>query len=541
MARESSCSARLNRAAAAVPKSEGDLGWFDLTGPMSGTKNWRGIRIFTVGHSTRTLDELVTLLRAFDVSVLADIRTIPRSRHNPQFNGDALRRALRSRRLRYVHLSELGGLRRPRKDSTNVGWRNASFRGFADYMLTEGFEVGLARLRALTAEGRAALMCAEAVPWRCHRSLIADALTARGAHVEHITSAKRSIPHQVTAFAEVKRARVTYPGEDSAGERLATRAPFHLEATVRVLQRRPTNLVDVWENERYLRVLATKAGLALVEVANHGTIDDPDVRFTVIRGNPSTSARAALGQTVRRILGLDVDPEPLQRLAEAERRLGSTAFALRGMRPPRFAGLFEAFANVVPFQQVSLDAGVAIVGRLVERFGKALEHDGRRFHAFPTAEVVAAARLDALRACGLSRRKAETLRQVANAIESGEITEQQLVRMSSSEAVLVLSELQGIGPWSASLVLLRGLGRLDVFPPGDVGVTRGLGKLMRLPPGPSLARVVQRFGDHRGYLYFSSLGGALLARGLIHAAPPRTANCVPLRSSCKSESCHVAR
>lgn len=487
---------------------------------MSGTKSWRGARIFTVGHSTRTLDELVTLLRAFDVSVLADIRTIPRSRHNPQFNGDALRSALRSRRLRYVHLSELGGLRRPRKDSTNVGWRNASFRGFADYMLTKDFEAGLAMLRALTADGRVALMCAEAVPWRCHRSLIADALTARGAHVDHITSAKRSTPHHLTEFAEVKRTRVTYPAEDSAGERLATRAPFHLEATVRVLQRRPTNLVDVWDHEKYLRVLATKAGLALVEVANHGTIDDPDVRFTVLRGTPSAAPRAALGQTVRRILGLDVDPESLLRLAEAERRLAPPAFALRGMRPPRFAGLFEAFANVVPFQQVSLDAGVAIVGRLVERFSKAFEHDGRRFHAFPTAEVVAAARLDALRACGLSFRKAETLRRVAAAIASEAITENRLSSMRSKEAILYLSEFQGIGPWSAGLVLLRGLGRLDVFPPGDVGATRGLSTLTGRKPGSSLDRVVQRFGDYQGYLYFFSLGAELLGKDLIHAAPP---------------------
>lgn len=173
--------------------------------------------IYTVGHSTRTLDELVALLRAFDISVLADIRTIPRSRHNPQFNGDALRSTLRSRRLRYVHLPELGGLRRPRKDSPNTGWRNASFRGFADYMLTEDFEAGIAKLHALTAEGRVALMCAEAVPWRCHRSLVADALTARGAHVEHIASAKRSTPHRVTAFAEVEGTHVTYPGEGELG------------------------------------------------------------------------------------------------------------------------------------------------------------------------------------------------------------------------------------------------------------------------------------------------------------------------------------
>lgn len=109
---------------------------------MSGTRDWKGIRLYTVGHSTRTLDELVALLRASGISVLADIRTIPRSRHNPQFNGDSLRRALRARSVRYVHLARLGGLRHARKDSQNTGWRNASFRGFADYMESEEFEQG---------------------------------------------------------------------------------------------------------------------------------------------------------------------------------------------------------------------------------------------------------------------------------------------------------------------------------------------------------------------------------------------------------------
>jgi DNA-3-methyladenine glycosylase II len=359
-------------------------------------------------------------------------------------------------------------------------------------------------------------MCAEAVPWRCHRSLVADALSARGARVEHITgSTRRASPHHVTRFAKIEGTRVTYPG-DAVG-RLATAAPFHLEATVRVLLRRPVNLVDVWEQEKYLRVLAVGDGLTLVEVSNRGTIDGPDLRFDVVRGEPSAAVEAAL----RRLLGLDVDPGPLGRAARREARLASTALALRGMRPPRFAGLFEAFASVVPFQQVSLDAGVAIVNRLVERFGRTLEHDGRKFHAFPGAEVVAAARTDALARCGMTRRKAETLRHVARAIASGELAEEQLVRMSSEEASRLLCDLPGIGPWSADLILLRGLGRLDVFPPGDVGAARGLGTLTGLPAGPSLDRVVERFGARRGYLYFCSLGAALLTRGLVHAAPPR--------------------
>lgn len=289
---------------------------------------------------------------------------------------------------------------------------------------------------------------------------------------------------------------------------------------MRVLQRRPTNLVDVWDQGRYRRVLTTTDGPVLVEVANDGTIDDPQVRAHVLRGKSSVATLATIRHTLRNVLGLDVDPEPLQRLAEAEHRLVTTALALRGMRPPRFVELFEAFASVVPFQQVSLDAGVAIVRRLVERFGDYVDHQGRRCYAFPTARVVANARLDAIRACGISHRKADTLRRLARAIESAEVTEEKLSGMTSADAIQFLSAQPGIGPWSASLVLLRGLGRLDVFPPGDVGVTRGLRTILRLGSSSSFDRIIQRFGAYRGYLYFYSLGSALLARDLIHPAPP---------------------
>lgn len=179
---------------------------------MAAAKSWRGVRIHTIGHSTRSIEELVALLRAAGVKVVADIRTIPRSRHNPQYDRGALGRALRSRRIRYVHLPALGGLRHARKGSPNTGWRNASFRGFADYMLTDEFEAGLAELRALAPSG-VAVMCAEAVPWRCHRSLVADALTVRGAAVEHIVGAGRPSLHRLTPFARVDGTRVTYPGE----------------------------------------------------------------------------------------------------------------------------------------------------------------------------------------------------------------------------------------------------------------------------------------------------------------------------------------
>ncbi len=297
---------------------------------------------------------------------------------------------------------------------------------------------------------------------------------------------------------------------------LQTGAPFHLEATVRVLQRRPTNLVDVWEDGRYLRVLTTPDGPVLVEVVNQGTVARPQVRCRVLSGGESRHRRAAAVRMVRTVLGLDVDPKPLQRLLEGERRLEAVALPLRGMRPPRFPGLFETFANVIPFQQLSLDAGVAVVRRLVARFGGTVVHQGRERHAFPAAAAIAGARLGALRACGLSARKAEALRGAAVAVEAGDVTEAKLVQLSSGEALRLLADLPGIGPWSAAVILLRGLRRLDVFPQGDVGVIRGLTGLMHVQPGAPLDRVIHRFGDRRGYLYFCSLGGALLAKGLIH-------------------------
>jgi uncharacterized protein (DUF488 family) len=174
---------------------------------------WNGVVVHTIGHSTRALDELAALLRAAGVDTLVDIRTVPRSRHNPQYNADTLGEALAEHGIRYAPVAALGGLRRARKDSPNDAWRNASFRGYADYMGTAEFERGLDELREITAGGSAALMCAEAVPWRCHRSLVADALTARGADVRHIVGSGPPRVHKLTTFAKVANGRVTYPAD----------------------------------------------------------------------------------------------------------------------------------------------------------------------------------------------------------------------------------------------------------------------------------------------------------------------------------------
>jgi uncharacterized protein (DUF488 family) len=171
------------------------------------------VPIFTIGHSTRTTDELIRILRAHGIVRLADVRTLPRSRHNPQFNADALEISLRAAGIDYAPLPGLGGLRRPRKDSQNTGWRNAAFRGYADYMEAADFEAALGDLLELAARGRTAIMCAEAVWWRCHRSLLADALLARGIEVLHILDEKAPQRHRLTPFGRVKGGRVTYPPE----------------------------------------------------------------------------------------------------------------------------------------------------------------------------------------------------------------------------------------------------------------------------------------------------------------------------------------
>jgi uncharacterized protein (DUF488 family) len=167
--------------------------------------------IYTIGHSTRTLEEFETLLAQFNIQLLVDVRTLPKSRHVPHFNSDNLARALAEKNIGYRHLKILGGLRKPAKDSINLGWRNSSFRGYADYMQTEDFQRGVVELMALAEEKKAAVMCAEAVPWRCHRSLLADALVIRGWEIHHILSLASSHFHQLTPFAVVEGERIAYP------------------------------------------------------------------------------------------------------------------------------------------------------------------------------------------------------------------------------------------------------------------------------------------------------------------------------------------
>ncbi len=167
--------------------------------------------IYTIGHSTRSSEQFLDLLKAHGIEELVDVRTVPKSRHNPQFGQEELAASLKQAGIGYVHLGKLGGLRHSRKDSVNLGWQNSSFRGFADYMATPEFQEGLDELKAIAEKKQVAIMCAEAVPWRCHRSLIADALTTQGWQVLHIQSRKTASPHELTPFLKVQDGKLTYP------------------------------------------------------------------------------------------------------------------------------------------------------------------------------------------------------------------------------------------------------------------------------------------------------------------------------------------
>ena len=167
--------------------------------------------VFTIGHSTHPIRDFVEILKAYDVQRVVDVRTVPRSRHNPQFNKEVLPNVLKKAKIKYTHMKGLGGLRKTSEGSPNLGWRNASFRGFADYMQTEEFSGELKRLIKFAGKERLALMCAEAVPWRCHRSLISDALLVRKIEARHIYSATNSHPHTLTPFAKVRGMKITYP------------------------------------------------------------------------------------------------------------------------------------------------------------------------------------------------------------------------------------------------------------------------------------------------------------------------------------------
>jgi uncharacterized protein (DUF488 family) len=170
------------------------------------------ISVFTIGHSTHPIEEFIEILQTYQIEEVADVRTIPMSRYNPQFNTDSLKGSLAFQHIGYIHMKDLGGLRHTSATSINTAWKNSSFRGFADYMQTLEFTSGIEELIEMAKERKVVIMCAEAVPWRCHRSLIGDALLIRNVTVIDIINSKSSRLHQLTGWARVDGLSISYPG-----------------------------------------------------------------------------------------------------------------------------------------------------------------------------------------------------------------------------------------------------------------------------------------------------------------------------------------
>ena len=313
--------------------------------------------------------------------------------------------------------------------------------------------------------------------------------------------------------------RVSGATNDADGELvLPAVTPFDLERTVAALRRRPSSLVEIFEDGEYRRMLTLAGQPRLLSVHMSG---DAAVQVRGLDGPLSARERQEVADALDRILGLSFDLAPVQHAVDTEERLARVMAQVPGMKPPRFDSLWTTLLCVVPFQQVSLDAGMAVLNRLVRALGPTCEHAGHAYYAFPPADQFAVADPETLRQCGLSQAKVRTLMGAAERIASGELSEQAIDRLDDAEAIRLLTQLPGIGPWSAHIILLRGFRRLSVFPAGDSGANGTLAKLFGLDAPAAEARslaIAAALGPWKGYLYFLLLAWRLLQAGIL--VPP---------------------
>jgi DNA-3-methyladenine glycosylase II len=289
--------------------------------------------------------------------------------------------------------------------------------------------------------------------------------------------------------------------------------PYRLDLTAAVLRRLSTNVVDrSLPDGRYVRALAGVTGPVVVVVRQR----EPGALHVTVAGTPGEEPRALA--LVRRMLGVERDMAAFDRAARRVPWLRALARRMRGVKPPRYPTLWEATVNAVVFQQISLEAAGAIMRRLVEAFGAKDGYEGIALNAFPEPAAILAASEASLRATGLSAGKTATLRRIAEALTGGVLDEAMLEERASPDAARLLCEIKGIGPWTAAVVLLRGLGRLDVFPANDSGIARSAAAIAGGTP-IDLPAALETLGDQRGMLYYHFLLARLEARGELGPVP----------------------
>jgi DNA-3-methyladenine glycosylase II len=287
---------------------------------------------------------------------------------------------------------------------------------------------------------------------------------------------------------------------------LSVAAPFRLDLTVSALRRLSTNMVDVLTSDgQYIRAFETSRGPVVAHVAQVS----PGALTVTLDGDPREHKRALA--LVKRMLGIDRDVSYFSRAAEGITWLSPLAQRMRGVRPPRYPTLWEACVNAIVFQQISLHAASAIMRRLILALGRPVDSEGVAVYAFPTAEGFLGAEDDVLRAAGLSLGKLSTLRRVAEALRAGALEEATLEERGSPDAIALLREIKGIGPWTATVILLRGLGRLDVFPMNDSSVARNL-SLVSGAHRIDVESTLDSLSPQQGMLYYHLLLARLEAR-----------------------------
>ena len=306
----------------------------------------------------------------------------------------------------------------------------------------------------------------------------------------------------------------------SAAFSLKPTPPFRLDLTVWALRRRPDNQMDVWDGETYRRALALGEKLSgkVVEVAvtQTGLPDAPRIEARVSGAQLTPGVKSAVTEALDRLLGLQVDLSEFYRLAADDRRLGTLAERFRGLKPPRFPAVFEALVNGIACQQFTLTVGIRMLNSLAENYGATIA--GSQIHAFPRPSDLAALKPEKLKSLKFSRQKTRALIELSSAVVEGELNLEELAALNDEAAAERLLQLWGVGRWTAEYALLRGLGRLDVFPGDDVGARNNLQRWLRLKKPldyEGVRRTLNRWEPYAGLIYFHLLLDSLAEAGLI--------------------------
>ena len=292
--------------------------------------------------------------------------------------------------------------------------------------------------------------------------------------------------------------------------------PFRLDLTVWALRRRPDNLLDRWDGTTYRRTLALQGTITIVAVRQTGTAASPALFVTLFAPHLDTDMTMEAATVLERMLGLRTDLSGFYDLAARDRKLSVLAERFRGMKPPRFPSLFEGFANAIACQQLTLTFGIQLLNRLVHAFGPSHTPDADTLNAFPRPEDIAGSDPGLFRALGFSRRKGETLVELAHAMLDGRLDPEVLETLDDEAALRALCSLRGIGRWSAEYILLRTLGRVNVFPGDDVGAQKNLQRWLQLPETPDyqgVQKLLARWQPYGGLIYFHLLLDRLAAAG----------------------------